>query len=87
MDVAEASRALASVSFENVRLLLVVASAIRSRWPLRAWSARSLAGKEDGPDAAWNVSASVEVWLPGLAVASVMLWSAVAAEALPKTSP
>ena len=57
VEIAEASRALASVSCKSVRLLLVVALAIRSRWPLRAWSARLLAGKEDGPDAAWNASA------------------------------
>ena len=87
MEVAEANPVLESVSCESVSLLLVAVSAIRSRWLSRAWSARSLAGKEDGPDAAWNTSALGEVWVPGLAMASVMPWSAVAAEALPKTSP
>ena len=87
MEVAEARRALASVSCESVVPLLVAASAIWSRWPSRACSARSLAGKENSPDAAWNASASGEVWVPGLAVASVMPWSAVATKALPKTSP
>ena len=78
---------MASVICDSVRPLLVAASAIRSRWPSRACSARLLAGEEDGPDAAWNVSLSGEVWVLGIAVASVMPWSAVAAEALPKTSP
>ena len=87
VEVAEARRVLASVICESMSLLLVAASAIRSRWPLRAYSARSLAGEEDGTDAVWNASVSGEVWVPGLLVTSVMLWSAVAAEALPKTSP
>ena len=87
VEVTEARRVLASVSCESVSLLLVAASAIRSRWPLRAYSARSLAGEEDGTDAVWNASVSGEVWVPGLAVASVMPWSAVAAEVLPKMSP
>ena len=67
--------------------MLVAASAIRSRWPSRACSARLLEGEEDVPDAAWNASALVEVWIPGPAGALVMPWSAVAAEALPKTLP
>ena len=87
VEVAEASRALTSVSCDSVRPLLVAASAIRSRWPSRDWSARLLAGEEDGPDAAWNASALGEVWVPGLAVSLVMPWIAVADEALPKTSP
>ena len=86
-EVAEARRALASVSWESVVPLLVATSAIRSRWPSRACSARSLAWGEDGPDAAWNASALAEVWTPDRAVAYMILWSAVAAEALPKTSP
>ena len=57
-EVAEARRALASVSWESVVPLLVAASAIRLRWPSRACSARSLACREDGPDAAWNASVS-----------------------------
>ena len=65
VEVAEASRALLYMSCKSVSLLLVAASAIRSRWPSRAWSARSLASKEDGPDAAWNASASREVWVLG----------------------
>ena len=64
VEVAEASRALASVSYDSVRPLLLAALAICSRWPTRAWSARSLAGEEDVPDTAWNASASVEVWVP-----------------------
>ena len=87
VEVAEARRALAYVSWESVVPLLVAALAIRSRWLSRACSARSLAGEEDSPDAACNASALGEVWVPGLAVASLMPWSAVAAEALPKTSP
>ena len=87
VEVAEAIRALASVSCDSVRPLLVAASAIRLKWLSRAWSARSLAGEEDIPEAAWNTSASGEVWVPGLAVASGMPWIAVSAEALPKTSP
>ena len=59
-EVAEARHALASVSWDSVVPLLVAASAIRSRWPSRAWSAKSLAW-DDGPDAAWNASASGEV--------------------------
>ena len=35
-EVAEARRALASVSWDSVMPLLVAASAIRSRWPSRA---------------------------------------------------
>ena len=81
VEVAEASRVLASVSCDSVRPLLVAASAICLRWPSRDWSARFLAGEEDGPDAAWNASAPGEVWVPGLEVASVIPWSAVAAEA------
>ena len=60
-EVAEARRALASVSWESVVPMLVAALAIRSRWPSRAFSARSLACGEDGPDSAWNASASGEV--------------------------
>ena len=59
-EVAEARHVLASVSCESVVPLLVVESAIWSRWPSTAWSAKSLAW-DDGPDAAWNASASVEV--------------------------
>ena len=59
-EVAEARRALALVSWESVVPLLVAALAIRSRWPSRAWSAKSLAW-DDGLDAAWNASASGEV--------------------------
>ena len=59
-EVAEARRALALVSWESVVPLLVAASAIRLRWPSRAWSTKSLAW-DDGPDAAWNTSASGEV--------------------------
>ena len=59
-EVAEARRALASVSWDSVVPLLVAASAIRLRCPSRAWSAKSLAWV-DGPDAAWNASASGEV--------------------------
>ena len=51
-EVAEARRAFASVSWESVVPLLVAALAIRLRWPSRAWSARSLACGDDGPDAA-----------------------------------
>ena len=69
VEFAKASRVLVSVSCESVVSLLAVASAIQSRWPLRACSARLLAGEEDGPDAAWNASASGEVWLPVRAVA------------------
>ena len=36
VEVAEASRTLASVSCNSVRMLLVAASAIRSRWSSRA---------------------------------------------------
>ena len=61
VEVAEARRALASVIWESVVPLLVAESAIRSRWPSRACSARLLAGEEDGPDATWNTSASGEV--------------------------
>ena len=59
-EVAEARRALASVNWESVVPLLVVALAIRSRWPSRAWSTKFLAW-DDGPDAAWNASTSGEV--------------------------
>ena len=45
VEVAEASRALASVSCKSVVPLLVAASAIRSRCPSRACSARLLAGE------------------------------------------
>ena len=45
VGVAESSFALASVSCDSVRPLLVAALTIRSRWPSRAWSARSLAGE------------------------------------------
>ena len=69
VEVAEASRALESVSCDNMMPLLVAASAIQSRWPSRACSARLLAGEEDVPAAAWNASAPGEVWIPGLAVA------------------
>ena len=86
-EVAEARRVLASVRCKSVVPLLVAASAIRLRWPSRACSARSLAGEEDGPDAAWNERSLVEVWGTGLAVASVMPSSTVVAEALPKISP
>ena len=85
-EVAEARRALASVGWDSVVPLLVAASAIRSRWPSRAWSAKLLTWV-NGPNAAWNASASGEVWTSGCSVASVMPWSAVAAEALPKTLP
>ena len=78
---------LASVSYESVVPLLVVALAIRSRWPSRACSARLLACGKDVSNAAWNASALGEVCTPGRAVTLVMPWSAVAAEALPKTSP
>ena len=60
-EVAEVRRAFESVSWESVVPLLVVASAIRSRWPSMAWSARLLVCVKDGPDTAWNSSASVEV--------------------------
>ena len=46
-----------------------------------------LAGEEDVPDAAWNVSASGKVRAPGFAMVEVMLWMVVAAAALPKMSP
>ena len=74
-EVVEARRELASASWARAVPLLVVASAIRSRWPSRACSARSCArllSWVDGPDAAWNVSASGEVWAPGCVVASVI---------------
>ena len=38
-------------------------------------------------DAAWYACALGDVWKPGLAVSWVIPWIAVAAEALPKTSP
>ena len=60
-EVAEARRVFASVSWESVVPLFVAASSIRSRRPSRAWSARSLAFGEDGPDASWNASAPGEV--------------------------
>ena len=60
-EVAEARRALASVSWESVVPLLVAASAIRLRWPSRTCNARFLVCVEDGPDAAWNASALGEV--------------------------
>ena len=59
-EVVEARRALALVRWDSVVPLLVEASAIRSRWPSRAWSAKLLAW-DNGPDAAWNASASGEV--------------------------
>ena len=40
VEVAEASRALASVSYDSVRQLLLAALAIRSRWPTRCWCRR-----------------------------------------------
>ena len=86
-EVAKARRELASVSCKSVDPLLVAASAIWFRWMSRACSARSLAGKEDGPDAAWNTRALGELWVLGLVVESAMPWSAVAEEALLKTSP
>ena len=60
VEVAEARRALALLSWERVVLLLVAESAIRSRWPSRAWSVKSLAWY-DGPEAACNSSALGEV--------------------------
>ena len=59
-EVAEARRALALVSWESVVPLLVAALAIRSRWTSRAWSAKLLVW-DNGPNAAWNASASGEV--------------------------
>ena len=59
-EVAEARRALDSVSWESVVLLFVAALAIRSMWLSWAWSSKSLAW-DNGPDAAWNASASGEV--------------------------
>ena len=59
-EVAEARNALASVSWKSVVPLLAAASAIWSRWPSRAWSAKLLLW-DDGLDAACNVSASGEV--------------------------
>ena len=47
-EVAEARRELALVSWDRVVPLLVAVSAIRSRWPSRAWSAKFLAWV-DGP--------------------------------------
>ena len=85
-EVAEARRELASMSWDRVMPQLVAVSAIRLRWPSRACSARLLAWV-GGPDAALNTSALGEVWTSGRAVASVIPWSAVAAEALSKTTP
>ena len=45
VELAEARSVLASVSCKIVVPLLVATSAIRSRWPSRAYSARSLAGE------------------------------------------
>ena len=59
-EVAEARHPLALVIWDSVVPLLVAASAIRLRWPSRAWSVKSLAW-DDGTDAAWNASASGEV--------------------------
>ena len=59
-EVTEARRELASLSWARSVPLLVVASDIRLRWPSRAWSAKLLVWV-DGPDAAWNASASGEV--------------------------
>ena len=58
-DVAEARQVFASVNWESVVPLLVAASAIRSRWPSRAWRAKLLAW-DDGLDAVWNVSVCQE---------------------------
>ena len=59
-EVADARLALDLVSWDSVVTLLVAALAIRSKLPSRAWSDKSLAWV-DGPDAAWNASASGEV--------------------------
>ena len=44
VEVVAAIRALASVSWDSVRPLLVAALAMQSRLPPRTWRARSLAG-------------------------------------------
>ena len=45
-------RALASIIWKRVRLLFVTASATLSRWPSRAWSAKSRLGVVAVADAA-----------------------------------
>ena len=87
MNVVAASHAFASVSWDSVRPLLVTASAIRSRWPSRAWRETLPTGVVAVPDAAWNVSASGVIRTPRVELAAVMPWIKMAAAVLPMTSP